>query len=279
MITRRVVALAVAMLGLGAATSAPGWIDAGTVVAPGPSATASAAGTGGGRLGPVPRVYRAVAESDEASATGVVDVITDRGGGAAQAGTGIVLDPDLLITAAHVIDGSRVWVSDPGGDWTYSAQVVGIDDALDVAVLRVPGMSGAEPLVPARVGDSITVEQGDRVEVVGNAGGRGPLRESASRVWDTAAVIGSTDPIEAALGPAGALMTGMFALDGGVVAGDSGGAVLDRQGQVVAMILAYTPTWCNRPTGACGGYAIPINRVLRESVGSMSGRTDGEHFE
>ena len=121
-------------------------------------------------------------------------------------------------------------------------------------------------MTAARVGDSITVEQGDLVEVVGNAGGRGPLRTSDSRVRDTAAVIGSTDPRQAARGPAETLLTGMFALEGGVVAGDSGGALLNRRGQVVAMILAYTPSWCDPPAGGCGGYAIPINHVLFEGA-------------
>ena len=253
-------ALAVVMLGLCAATPDPGWGGAGAVAAPELAAAASAAGV----ANPVRRAYRTADESDQARTAGVVDVITDRGGGAIQAGSAIVLDPaGLLVTAAHVIEGSRVWVSDPDGGWTYPAQVVGIDDALDVAVLRVPG---ADPLVAARVGDSITVEQGDLVEAVGNAAGRGPLRASHSRVWDTAAVIGSTDPRQAARGPAGTLLTGMFALEGGVMAGDSGGALLNRQGQVVAMILAYTPSWCDPPAGGCGGYAIPINHVLHEAA-------------
>jgi S1-C subfamily serine protease len=234
-------------------------------------------GVGGGRRVPATRPYRVAGESDEARTVGVVDVITDRGAGAAQAATGIVLGPGgLLITAAHVVDGSRLWVSDPDGAWTYSAQVVGVDDVLDVAVLRVPGIPEADQLVSARVGDSITVEQGDLLDVVGNAGGRGPLRQTRSRVWDTAAVIDSTDPREAARGPSGALLTGMFALDGGVVAGDSGGALLNSHGQVVAMILAYTSTWCDPPAGGCGGYAIPINRVLREGVRSVIDRTDSE---
>ena len=268
-----VVALAV-VLGLGAATPDPGWVDAGALMAPEPSAPAIAEHVASGPPAPVRLTYRAAGGSGRPSAAGVVDVITDRGGGTVVAATGIVLNPSLVVTAAHVVDGARmIWVGGTDGDCAYPARVVGIDDALDVALLRVPA---ADPLVAARLGDSVTVGRGDLVEVIGNAGGRGPLRQTRSRVWDTAAVIGSTDPVEASRGPAGSLVTGTFALDGGVVAGDSGGAVLDRHGQVVAMILAYTPTWCDRSGAGCGGYAIPIDRVLGEGVGPVIGAPDGE---
>ena len=115
-------------------------------------------------------------------------------------------------------------------------------------------------LLPAVIGDSSILRDGDEVSVLGNAGGLGPLRAGSGAVLDLGAVIASTEAASAAP------LTGMIEIQAGVVAGDSGGAVLNGRGQVVAMILAYAaaPGTADASTGT--GYAVPIERVMRAAV-------------
>ena len=53
----------------------------------------------------------------------------------------------------------------------------------------------------------------------------------------------------------------MIEIQAGVVAGDSGGAVLNSRGQVVAMVLGYVPT-AGSDAVPDQGYAMPVNRVM-----------------
>ncbi len=57
-----------------------------------------------------------------------------------------------------------------GNGRKYTAQVVGTDNAQDVALLRLVGASG---LKPVQVGNSTEVKLGDAVVALGNAGGTG----------------------------------------------------------------------------------------------------------
>jgi S1-C subfamily serine protease len=61
-------------------------------------------------------------------------------------------------------------VTDIGNGKIYTATVAGYDAAQDVAVLQLQGASG---LTTARPGDSATVQTGDKVVALGNAGGKG----------------------------------------------------------------------------------------------------------
>src|SRR2546423_15119860 len=104
---------------------------------------------------------------------GIVDVNTVLGyqSGAA-AGTGIVLSADgLVLTNNHVVSGATsISVTDVGNGQTYQASVLGYDRTGDIAVLQ---LSGAAGLSVAPLGDSSTVNTGDAVVAIGNAGGTG----------------------------------------------------------------------------------------------------------
>ena len=86
-----------------------------------------------------------------------------------------------MLTNNHVVaDAENISVQLNGSGRTYSATVVGVDEAADVAVLSLANASGL-PTIP--LGDSSpTVSSGNHVTAVGNALGRGDhLRYPAGR--------------------------------------------------------------------------------------------------
>src|SRR5690349_3233492 len=103
----------------------------------------------------------------------LVDVVSTLGNqGASAAGTGIVLTSNgTVLTNNHVIRGATsIKVTDVGNGRTYTAKVVGYDASKDVAVIQLQNASG---LTTANLGDSSSVQTGDSVTALGNAGGKG----------------------------------------------------------------------------------------------------------
>ncbi|HEV3292013.1 MAG TPA: trypsin-like peptidase domain-containing protein, partial [Streptosporangiaceae bacterium] len=110
----------------------------------------------------------------------LVDVVsTDSLQGATSEGTGIVLtSTGEVLTNNHVIEGATsIKAIDIGNGRTYTATVVGYDASHDVAVIQLQNASG---LTTASLGDSATVQTGDRVVALGNAGGRGGTPSAAA---------------------------------------------------------------------------------------------------
>jgi S1-C subfamily serine protease len=114
-------------------------------------------------------------------------VQTGNGSGAA-AGTGIILtSTGEVLTNNHVVEGaSSITVQIAGRTGSYVASVIGVDPTADVALIQIQGVSG---LPTATLADSSTLQTGESVVALGNAGGvgarpaspRGPSSHSASR--------------------------------------------------------------------------------------------------
>ncbi len=166
------------------------------------------------------------------------------------AGTGMVLTSSgQVLTNYHVVEGAgtiRVTVAATGQ--TYPATVVGSDPTDDVALLQLTGASGLTTVKAdddqARVGDAVTA--------VGNAGGTGSLTAAAGTISSlTSSVTAASE------GSSGSETLGsMIETTADVVAGDSGGPLIDAEGEVVGIDTAAS-------TGAeIDGYAIPIQRAL-----------------
>ncbi|SEQ85554.1 serine protease, S1-C subfamily, contains C-terminal PDZ domain [Microlunatus flavus] len=195
-------------------------------------------------------------DSDPASAAesrGVVLVDTVLSDGEA-AGTGVVLTSDgEVLTNYHVVEGSTsIRVTLPGSGSragrTYTATVVGADRAADVALLQLHGARG---LTAARIDDD-TLAVGDDVTAVGNAGGTGALTAADGRVSDLSASI--TTQSEGTV--AGERLTKLIETTSDVVPGDSGGPLLDAEGEVVGIDTAAS-------SGQdIDGYAVPIDTAL-----------------
>jgi S1-C subfamily serine protease len=194
-----------------------------------------------------------VTDATDAQQQGVVLIDTVLGyAGAEAAGTGIVLTSDgLVVTNNHVIEGStEIQVTIASTGETYTATVVGTDSTADVAVLQLQGASG---LTTATLDTDDAVTVGDDVTAVGNAEGGGVLVAADGTV--TALDQQVTTQAEGVSD--GEQLTGMIEVDADVVSGDSGGPLLDDEGEVVGITTA-----ASSGSADITGYAIPIEDVL-----------------
>ena len=156
-----------------------------------------------------------------------------------------------ILTNNHVVEGaSRISVSIPG-EGTAVAKVVGVDPSDDIALLQISGMNGLDPV---SIGDSSSVAVGDRVTAIGNAYGKGGtptvVHGSVTAVHRT---IRAGDP-----GSGNSeQLNDVIQISANVVPGDSGGALLDANGNVIGIITAGPSQG-----GTSIGYAIPIGSAI-----------------
>jgi S1-C subfamily serine protease len=197
------------------------------------------------------RTAATAATSDEAKGVAVIDTVLGYQGAQA-AGTGIVLTSDgLVLTNNHVVAGStQIQVEVPTTGRTYTATVVGTDASSDVAVLELDGASG---LATATLDDDGDPAVGDTVTAVGNAGGTGELVAADGSVT----ALGRTITTAAEGAAASETLDGLIQVDADIVSGDSGGPLLDDEGEVVGMDTA-----ASSGTGDVVGFAIDIDDAM-----------------
>ncbi len=179
-------------------------------------------------------------------------------GGAAQtqqsAGTGIILTSGgLIMTNRHVVPAGTTSVSVTLNDGTVynDVKVLGrtnSNDSLDVAFLQIPDTQG-KTLVPAQIGDSSNVKVGDPVVAIGNA-----LGQFQNTV--TSGIIsghGRSLQASASDGSSSENLDDLFQTDAAINEGNSGGPLVNLDGQVIGMNTALATDSQNI------GFAIPIN--------------------
>lgn len=180
------------------------------------------------------------------------------------AGTGIVIGSDTIVTNHHVVEGAtsvEVTIA-PTGE-TYDATVVGTDPVRDIAVLRLAGAPALDEVTTSTDGVSV----GDAVTAVGDAGGDGgDLTAAAGTVT---ALRRSIDVQNEQTGGTSELAK-LIEIDADIVGGDSGGALLDADGDVVGMNVA-----ASSGSADITGYVIPIARVLRIADRILAGDEGG----
>lgn len=190
-----------------------------------------------------------------AQQVGVVDINTVLGYQHARAaGTGMVITSSgEVLTNNHVVNGATsITVTVVATGRTYTATVVGTDPSDDVAVIRLKQASG---LQTAKIGDSDTVDVGETVTGVGNAGGVGGTPSAAT---GTVTALDRTITASDGSGQDTETLDGLIETDAQIVAGDSGGPLYDSAGKVVGMDTAASAN--QRVTTVA--YAIPINDAL-----------------
>jgi len=156
-----------------------------------------------------------------------------------------------VLTNNHVINGATsISVTDLGNHKTYPASVVGYDLTGDVAVLQLQGASG---LKTVSIDSSASVRVGSPVVALGNAGGSGGTPSVAR--GKVTALNQSITAVDEGSG-ASEQLTGLIETTAPIQAGDSGGPLLDRLGQVIGMNTAAS-TGYFFGGGTSQGYAIP----------------------
>src|SRR5262245_63114905 len=177
-------------------------------------------------------------------------------------GSGFVIDKaGLVVTNYHVIGDARsVYVSFSNSD-SMRAEIIGRDASTDVALLKVIASSRA--LKPLPLGDSDGVHVGDEVAAIGN-----PLG------LDRSITLGIVSALHRSLtSPEGTPIDRVIQTDAALNHGNSGGPLLNAQGQVVGVSSAVS-TGAEDNIGI--GFAIPINTV-RDVVAELKAQGHVDH--
>ncbi|HZW61798.1 MAG TPA: trypsin-like peptidase domain-containing protein [Candidatus Babeliales bacterium] len=163
-------------------------------------------------------------------------------------GTGFFIDTDgYLVTNAHVVDSAEtVWVYLPSlGKKVIFAQVVSFCPDRDLALLRIKDEDFKElkknigEIVPLPLGDSDIIRRTDEVLVLGYPLGHQSMKSSTGVISGRESYGGySLIQITAPVNP-----------------GNSGGPLLNAQGEVIGITIATIPGAQNI------GFAIPINQL------------------
>jgi len=172
------------------------------------------------------------------------------------AGTGIIVSSDgYIITNRHVVPAGSTSVTVTLSDGTTldSVSVVGettATDPIDIAVLKVKDAKG-EKLTPAKLGDSSTVQVGDRVVAIGNALGQFQNTVTSGIISGFGRTVQAGDQS----GASSENLQDLFQTDAAINEGNSGGPLLDANGQVIGINTAIAGNAQNI------GFAIPINDI------------------
>ena len=160
-------------------------------------------------------------------------------------GSGVIFQADgLVLTNAHVVEGTdRLTVGLQGGQ-RVEGRVVGADPVTDLAVVRLVG-PGPWPVAP--LGNSDALQVGDWAIAVGNPFG---LDHTV-----TLGIVSSLNRNASKLGITDKRLD-LIQTDAAINPGNSGGPLLNADGEVVG-INALVRTG----PGAGLGFAIPINRA------------------
>src|SRR3954463_11154202 len=140
-------------------------------------------------------------------------------------GSGFVIADERVMTNAHVLAGVSSPVVTAEGE-EYDATPVYVDEDTDIAVLAVPGLSQL-PLTWA----AAPVGTGADAIIMGYPGGGG-LYVGAARVRDRGRITGPD------FRDTHAVVRDVYALNGSVRAGNSGGPLFDSSGHVLGVVFA-----------------------------------------
>ncbi len=174
------------------------------------------------------------------------------------AGSGFIVSEDgLVLTNKHV-------VSDKNADYTvltndgkkYTAKILAIDPAQDLALAKIqadlPAQAGKK-FQPIRLGNSAGIQLGQTAIAIGNA--LGEFRNTVS-----VGIISGLGRTVSASGSGGFSETleGIIQTDAAINAGNSGGPLINLNGEVIGINTAMAQGAENI------GFAIPIDRAKKD---------------
>jgi serine protease Do len=215
--------------------------------------------------------YPTLAQAIESVAVTVVEISTETvvNGGwlgnyvSSGAGSGVIISEDgYIVTNHHVIAGADA-VSVRMTDGTvYTAEVIGKDNASDIAVLWIDTMG--EPLQAAQLGCSEDLIVGEQVFAIGN-----PLGALGGTVTD--GIISATARSITVNGEAMTLLQTNAAVN----PGNSGGGLFNMAGQLIGVVNAKS----SEDDAEGLGFAIPVDtayEVINQLIqyGYVRGKID-----
>lgn len=174
------------------------------------------------------------------------------------AASGFAVGPNLVMTAAHVVDGMRVvTVQTPKGD-LVRAHVLGYAMNADTALLRTDDDLGATPLPIS----TAPLAGGADLAVLGY-----PLGVTDVRIVN--GIVSSTDD---SVDYPGQHVEHVFTTNASTNGGNSGGPVVDRTGAVIGLVSGGT-SWDSEQRPVTGiNYVVPPN-VLQAKLEAWRGKT------
>jgi putative serine protease PepD len=182
-----------------------------------------------------------------------VDIRAVTGQGAAE-GSGVVLtaDGDVLTNNHVVAGGGQITVTLADGT-EHAATVVGSSPSYDLAVIRLQNVSG---LTPATLGESSSLQVGQPVVAIGSPRG---LTGTV-----TSGIVSALDRTVAVPGEDGtAVVYNGLQTDAPINQGNSGGPLVNLDGQVVGINSAIA-TAGGQDSGSIGlGFTIPVDQARR----------------
>lgn len=170
------------------------------------------------------------------------------------AGTGIILTKNgLIMTNRHVVPSGTTSVSVTLSDGTVynDVKVVGRtndNSSLDVAFLQISDTKG-KTLTPVTLGDSSKMSVGDPVVAIGNALGQFQNTVTSGIISG----FGRSVQASASDGSSSENLDNLFQTDAAINEGNSGGPLVNLDGEVIGMNTAVASDSQNI------GFSIPIN--------------------
>ncbi|MDR0885966.1 MAG: trypsin-like peptidase domain-containing protein [Clostridiales Family XIII bacterium] len=201
-------------------------------------------------------VTEAVAKKVGPAVVGITSTVTSEGGGgffgiepqeSTGVGTGMVVDKNgYILTNSHVVldgDVDSIVVSLADGQ-ELAGKLIWNDSSIDLAIVKVD----AKNLPTVDMGNSDDISIGSYVAAIGN-----PLGLQFNGSITSGVVSGLGRSIQASDGNKSVQMDDLIQVDAAINSGNSGGPLLNKNGQVIGINTAKT-------SNAEGmGFAIPIN--------------------
>jgi serine protease DegQ len=202
------------------------------------SAAVQGNGGSGGDFGRIPEIVRAVSPT-------VVAVLVSGAQGTGE-GSGVIWGEDgVIVTNNHVVEGAQEVTVALATGQSENAEVVATDPLTDLAVLRID----RDGLPTAEFADGLP-QVGELAVAIGN-----PLGFENTV---TAGIVSGLDRSVPSGGNTPALV-GLLQTDAPISPGNSGGALVDVEGRVIGINVAYIPP---QARAVSIGFAIPSPTVV-----------------